>query len=50
MLSLAGNSASHLRGGHKMPSKLEKFIAKTGKRGMPDYKEAPGQVMLYSDE
>ena len=33
-----------------MPSKLEKFIAKTGKRGMPDYKEAPGQVMLYSDE
>ena len=33
-----------------MPSKLEKFVAKTGKKGTPDYKEAPGQVMLYSDE
>ena len=33
-----------------MPTRKEAFIVKTGEKGSADYQEAPGSVMLYSDE
>ena len=33
-----------------MPTRKENFTVKTGEKGSADYQEAPGSVMLYSDE
>jgi len=49
-LKLAHGALAQAKGGLKMPTRKENFTVKTGEKGKPDYQEAPGSVMLYSDE